>query len=121
MTLKDRSTLREFHVNIQKACELYKAKLTDATHAFKHHIADVDMKNFPDYLLHHFATSSGFLVTLHEPQYSIFLSYCGDRQQRWNLYQANAIRCSLNNMACYNVDEVEKLRVSRHFMAELFG
>lgn len=109
------------HHDIQLAGASYNEKLQDATDAFKHHCDDADMKNFPDYLLHHFATSSGFIATLYEPQYSIFLAYCGDRMKRWNLYQAKAIRCSVNNAKRYNVDEVEKIRVSRHYMSELFG
>ncbi|XP_003744696.2 organellar oligopeptidase A, chloroplastic/mitochondrial [Galendromus occidentalis] len=113
--------LREHQASIQKNSYIYNSKLNDATNAFKHRIDGAIMKNFPEYLLHHFATSSGFIVTLNEPQFSIFLSYCGDRQERWNLYQAKAIRCSMNNKSRYNIDEVEAIRVSRHFMAKLFG
>lgn len=116
-----KESLKELAATTRRHAEEFEKKLAQATNAFKQPLDGDLVKNFPDSLRQQFATPSGFVATLHEPQYSTFMAYCGDRRNRQNLYTASAIKASFTNIAWNNSINIEEVRCARKQEAHLFG
>ncbi|XP_022652208.1 uncharacterized protein LOC111246605 isoform X4 [Varroa destructor] len=117
----NKQILKETADTIRRQGATFENKLAQATNAFKQPLDGDIIKTFPENLRQHFSTQNGFLVTLHEPQYSAFMAYCSDRRHRQNLYTAASIRASFTNMAWNNSIHIEEIRCARKQEARAFG
>lgn len=116
-----KETLESVLRNMSQHQGRFESKLANATNAFKQTI-DADMlKKFPEHVRQHFMTQNGAVATLHEPQFSAYMAYCGDRRHRWNIYNASKIRASFTNAAWNNSVEIEEIRFTRKQFANIFG
>ncbi|KAL5282928.1 hypothetical protein ACFFRR_005748 [Megaselia abdita] len=116
-------------VNLGHERTMFLNKVNHAVSSFSHPVKDYNLvREFPEHLLQSMAknpndvTAGPWKVTLHQPIYEEFLKYCPDRMQRWNVWQANVRKCSLQSQkSAENSTHLEKIRGFRQKQAEILG
>lgn len=126
---KMKEQLTDCIVNLGQERNQFVNKVNQAMNTFSHSIIDYNLvRDFPESLLQSIArnpsdASAGpWKITLHQSIYEKFLKYCPDRMQRWNVWQANVRKCSLQfQKTSENSTHLEKIRGLRQKQAEILG
>lgn len=124
-----RDELKEILSHLGKERANYKNKVNMAIHTFTHVINDYNLvRDFPPTLLEatakdpNQASQGPWKITLQPQIVDGFLKYCPDREQRWNLWQANVRKGSGQlEKSLENSTHVEKIRALRKRQANLLG
>ncbi|XP_077490536.1 uncharacterized protein LOC144101306 [Amblyomma americanum] len=110
---------------IEKEAQRYRQNLQAATGEFRHRVDGDLVKHFPQDLVRQLAVDKSqpsrgpWVVTLEEKTYRAFLQHCGDRLQRWNLWQAYHARATASK--ANNSLPIEEIRSQRQIQAEVLG
>ncbi|XP_063241717.1 oligopeptidase A [Bacillus rossius redtenbacheri] len=126
---RDRIRLNETLQKIEMQRSDFRKKIEFTTKKFQHKIKDPNiMRDFPEDSLREMAADSTqpsrgpWTVTLRPGMYHHFLQFCGERELRWNVWQAWVGRGSGNfERNLETSTHVEKLRDLRDEQAKLLG
>ncbi|KAH9365410.1 hypothetical protein HPB48_021655 [Haemaphysalis longicornis] len=108
---------------IEQEAEKFRQNLHSATTKFRHRVDGDLVKHFPPELVRRLAsdnhrTAPG-LPRWRRRRTGGFLQHCGDRVQRWNLWQAYHSRATANPLN--NSLPIEEIRAQRRLQAEALG
>lgn len=110
---------------IEQEAQKFRQNLHSATTEFRHRVDGDLVKHFPPELVRRLASDKShpshgpWFATLEEESYRGFLQHCGDRVQRWNLWQAYHGRAAANPRN--NSLPIEEIRAQRKVQAEALG
>lgn len=129
LSQKDQHNLREVLSNLGKERANFKNKVNMAVHTFTHVVKDYQLvRDFPHTLLEAIAIDVNYpaqgpwKITLQPQIVEGFLRYCPDRNQRWNVWQADVRKASGQlEKSLENSTHLEKIRALRKRQANILG
>ncbi|KAH6942639.1 hypothetical protein HPB50_008803 [Hyalomma asiaticum] len=110
---------------IEKEARTFRQNVQTATSQFSHRVDGDLVKHLPHDLIKRMAVDKSqpsqgpWLATLEEATYQGFLQHCGDRLQRWNIWQAYHTRATTNPHN--NSLPIEEIRSQRQVQAKVLG
>jgi len=121
--------LRELLIQLGRERAQFKNKVNMSMHTFSHVIKNFDIvRDFPSTLLGAMSKDTNqplngpWKLSLQPQIVEGFLKYCPDRNERWNLWQANSRKASHHqDKSLENSTHIEKIRALRNRQANILG